>query len=268
MTTFQQYASYYDLLYSDKDYCGEAAFVADLISRHVPAATSILELGCGTGIHALALTRRGYAVAGVDLSHEMVAQARKRLSRATLSARMCASFNQGDIRTVRLTETFDAVISLFHVMSYQITDSDVLATLTTAEQHMKPSGIVVFDYWYAPAVRSDPPTARVKCVEDDVVRITRVARPMMHSNDNVVDVNYDITIENKITGNSQRVCEHHRMRYFSTDELERSLRTIGLKLIASGEWPTAKPAGMSNWSAYLVAARSKGFGHFQPTRAR
>ena len=267
MTTFQQYANYYDLLYNDKDYIGEAAFVADLISMHVPKATSILELGCGTGTHALALARRGYVVAGVDLSHEMVAQARKRLSSAALSLDTRVSFNQGDIRAIRLTETFDAVISLFHVMSYQVTDDDVLATLTTAEQHIKPGGILIFDYWYAPAVRRDPPTIRVKCVEDEMIRVSRVAQPSMHSNVNVVDVRYDITIENKITGNRELVCEHHRMRYFSTDELEQPLKKVGLKPIQIGEWPNMKPAGMSNWSVYLVAARLDSGSYYKPTRA-
>ncbi|PWT73775.1 MAG: SAM-dependent methyltransferase, partial [Chloroflexi bacterium] len=61
----------------------------------------------------------------------------------------------------------------------------------------------------------------------------------MHTAEHVVDVHYDMTIENKITGNYERVSEYHRMRYFTTDELDRSLRKVGLKLIQSEEWPNA-----------------------------
>jgi len=47
---FALYARYYDLLYADKDYAGEAAYVAGLIRQRLPGATRILELGSGTGI--------------------------------------------------------------------------------------------------------------------------------------------------------------------------------------------------------------------------
>ena len=49
---FDTYARYYDLLYRDKDYAGEAAYVASHIRQHAPEAARILELGCGTGAHA------------------------------------------------------------------------------------------------------------------------------------------------------------------------------------------------------------------------
>lgn len=264
MTTFERYANYYDLLYNDKDYEGEATFVADLVSRHIPNATSILELGCGTGKHALAFARRGYNVAGVDLSHEMTTQARRRLSNAILPVNIHVSFEEGDIRTLRLNKTYDVVISLFHVMSYQVTDDDVLAALVTAEQHLKPGGIVIFDYWCSSAVRRHPPTMRVKSVEDDVIRVKRVARPSMHSDDNVVDVRYYITVENKVNKSTERVFERHRMRHFSEDEFKRSFRKVGLRPLQSGKWPTVKHHGMSNWSAYLVAARHESVRHSVP----
>jgi SAM-dependent methyltransferase len=256
VTTFERYACYYDLLYNDKDYESEATFVAELISHHAPNGRSILELGCGTGVHALALARRGYSVAGVDMSHEMTAQARLKLSNAILPVGIHVSFQEGDIRTIRLNETYDAVISLFHVMSYQVTDADVLTALATVERHMKPGGIVIFDYWYSPAVRKDPPTIRVKSAEDDAVHVRRVARPSMQLGGNLVDVHYDITIESKISRSTHQISEHHRMRHFSEDELKRSLRTVGLRPIQSGKWPTAKPGSTSTWSAYLVAARA------------
>ena len=68
MSTFELYAAYYDLLYEDKRYDEEAQFVARLLREQAPHARSILELGCGTGKHALALARQGFSLTGVDLS--------------------------------------------------------------------------------------------------------------------------------------------------------------------------------------------------------
>ena len=73
MSVFDGYARYYDLLYRDKDYAAEARHVHDIIQRHSPGAHSILELGCGTGAHAIHLATMGYAIHGVDRSHEMLA---------------------------------------------------------------------------------------------------------------------------------------------------------------------------------------------------
>ena len=97
MSVFNEYARYYDLLYRDKDYAAEAAYVASNIRRHSPRATRILELGCGTGVHAEQLARLGFIVHGIDLSETMLAraQARKTALPAELAERL--SFQHGRI---------------------------------------------------------------------------------------------------------------------------------------------------------------------------
>ena len=76
MKAFGNYSRYYNLLYKDKDYKGEAGFIHDLIQKYSPGAKSILDLGCGTGRHDLLLAEKGYAITGVDMSEEMLLIAR------------------------------------------------------------------------------------------------------------------------------------------------------------------------------------------------
>ena len=69
------YSCYYNLLYKDKDYAGEAEYIHRLVNAHHPHAKTLLDLGCGTGKPALLLAQAGYRVTGVDRSEEMLAAA-------------------------------------------------------------------------------------------------------------------------------------------------------------------------------------------------
>ena len=66
------YARHYDLLYADKDYAAEAAYIRDLLKRWTPGGTRLLELGSGTGRHANLLAGMGYSVHGVERSAAML----------------------------------------------------------------------------------------------------------------------------------------------------------------------------------------------------
>ena len=138
---FDHYAHYYDLLYRDKDYAGEAKYDASHILKHNKNAKTILDLGCGTGAHAEQLARLGFSVVGVDLSPVMLsrAEARKAVLPTEIAERLV--FIQGDVRNVRIGKQFDAVISLFHVMSYQTSNADLENAYATAAAHLNPGGV-------------------------------------------------------------------------------------------------------------------------------
>ena len=147
-TVFSDYARYYDLLYRDKDYAAEAEYVAGLIRKFHPSAQSILELGSGTGMHAIHLAKQGYEVTGVDLSPGMVNIARSNVEATPQPSTLNLQpiFLEEDIREVRLNKRFDAVIALFHVISYQTTNEDVTAAFETARHHLNPGAIFIFGY--------------------------------------------------------------------------------------------------------------------------
>lgn len=137
MTVFNKYARYYDLLYRDKDYAEEANFIRSLVQKHAPNASSILELGCGTGKHAEMLSKMGYEILGIDMSRDMLEAASRRLGDLEEKQAARLSFDCGDIRTYRTERCFDAVLSLFHVMSYQTANKDLQDVFETAKVHLK-----------------------------------------------------------------------------------------------------------------------------------
>jgi SAM-dependent methyltransferase len=252
MSVFGEYSRYYNLLYKDKDYAGEADYVHGLIAKYHPAAKSILDLGCGTGRHDALLVKNGYTVTGVDQSEEMLAVARAQCSSLSVQP-SSLNFVQGDIRTIRLGKSFDVVISLFHVMSYQVGNKDLQAAFANAREHLKPGGIFIFDCWYGPAVLTDRPVVRVKNLEDEIIAITRIAEPLMHPNENVVDVNYHVFIKEKAGKQVNELQETHRMRYLFKPEIERFLAETGMNIVENIEWMTGKKPGFDTWGVCFIA---------------
>jgi|APLak6261681729_1056142.scaffolds.fasta_scaffold01660_2 SAM-dependent methyltransferase len=256
---FDAYARYYDLLYADKDYAGEAAYVLDLAREYLqpPAATKplqILELGCGTGAHAEHFIATGCTVHGVDRSREMVARASDRLR-----GNAAASFGNGDATTIDLGRQFDLVVALFHVLSYQTEDAAVAAFFHTAAVHLRPGGVAVFDFWHGPGVDADPPATRVRRLSDTSLNVVRIAEPTQHPETNVIDVGY--TLFFNVAGADAWRCteETHRMRYFFLPELTRLQERAGLESVCYHPWmePAGEP-GPSNWYAVLVGRKPLG----------
>lgn len=248
------YAQCYDLLYADKDYKGEADYIHFLLNEFANDTKTILNLGCGTGNHDFLLAEKGYNIHGVDVSENMVVQANERVKK--LGVNETLSFSVGDIRKVRLRKTFNAAISLFHVMSYQTSNDDLQNVFLTAKEHLKSGGVFVFDCWYGPGVLTDPPTVRVKRLENDTIKLSRIAEPVHHVQQNIIDVNYELQITSKITNEQEVLHETHRMRYLFDTEIEWLSEKYSFKKIAAYQWLTQNQPGTNTWNAVYVCKLS------------
>src|SRR5947199_6085007 len=104
-----EYADAYDVLYQDKDYLEESQLIDRLFQTYGngPVRT-VLDLGCGAGIHGLWLAQRGYEVVGVDRSAGMLECAGERAVRRKIDGK--GDFYQESIRSFEVEECFDASI--------------------------------------------------------------------------------------------------------------------------------------------------------------
>lgn len=256
MPVFQDYARYYNLLYRDKDYAGETAFVLDALNSHGCAPQTLLDLGCGTGRHAMEMAKRGVRATGVDSSETMLAlgaESLRGLAPEALSA-PAPELLPGDARTVRLGKKFDAVVSLFHVMSYQNTEEDALAELVTAKEHLEPGGLFLFDFWHGPGVLRDLPERRERVLEDGGTRVRRLATPDLRLDDNVVVVNYAVDICDLKSGRTVELREAHSMRYWFLPELRHLAKRAGLRVVDAGGWPAMRPPRLDDWNAWMIVS--------------
>jgi SAM-dependent methyltransferase len=246
---FNNYAKYYNLLYRDKDYKSEAAYVDGLIKRFSEkTGKTILDIGCGTGIHAALMSNYGYKLTGIDLSEEMIAIARSK-------AIENAQFQVGNATDFELDKKFDIVTSLFHVLSYQTTNDNVRSMIKNAAMHLSEKGLFIFDFWYGPAVLNFKPSVRIKRLQDEEIKVTRLAEPVLKPNENIVEVNYELIITSKAKNETEVVEEVHPMRYFFKPEIELLLAEGNMDVLYFNEWLTDQAASESTWGVCCVAQK-------------
>jgi SAM-dependent methyltransferase len=244
---FDAYAAYYDLLYRDKDYTSEATYLHELIASHVPAATSVLDLGCGTGKHAQEFVKLGYQLTGVDQSARMIELAHE------LNPSDSSKFEVGDVRTFRSSKKFEVVLSLFHVMSYQATDTDLQSAFATAAANLQPGGIFMFDCWFAPGVLSDAPTVVRKQMQNENILVERTATPTHDEKNRTINVHFDVAVTEIGTGAKHQLQEDHLMRYLNKEEVEELGTKSGFEMIASHPWMSVEELGDKKcWYALFV----------------
>lgn len=244
---FNSYSGYYDLLYRDKDYAAEVDYIAGLLRRFSVTGPELLEFGSGTGRHGRLLAERGFRVTGIERSAEMVAH-----SQSTPGF----TCHQGDICTVQLGRTFDAVLSLFHVVSYQTSNAAVQSVFARAAEHLQPGGLFLFDVWYSPAVSAQRPDVRVKRLAADELEVTRLAEPVLYPNENRVDVHYTIFARDTYSGAVETFTETHPMRHFSLPELDLLAARAGFDRLCAEAFLTGEPASEETWGVCLVLRKN------------
>jgi SAM-dependent methyltransferase len=249
---FKLYSSYYDLLYDDKDYKSESAYVDQHIRNLLPEAREILELGSGTGNHAAFLSGFGYVITGIERSTEMLAIA---------NAKHIAGFDahNADITTFRLDKKYDAAISLFHSFCYITSNQDLITAFRNISQHLKPGGVLAFDFWYAPAVLHHLPVSKTKIRQNDLLEITRRGETTMFIDKNIAEVNYEIGVRDKRTSSYRVITEKHPMRYFSIPEIDLLARQAGFEMVEFEEFLTNQPPTLESWSIFVVLKKTGSF---------
>ena len=256
MKVFDAYSEYYDLLYNDKNYAAEVDYINSLIQQYANNTNTILELGCGTGLHACLLAKLGYNIHGIDRSKTMLDKAIKRkegLDKVTIEK---ISFASGDICHYKNNKTYDTIISLFHVMSYMETNDHLVQAIQTAKVHLNPEGLFIFDCWHGPAVLNDRPVSRTKVFENADMYVKRVSIPKMHPEKNTVDVHFDILMHNKNTNEEIHLQESHKMRYLFQDEIHKLLQSANFSLLHTEEWLTKHALSESTWNACYICKKN------------
>jgi SAM-dependent methyltransferase len=134
MTGYRRFSGFYDAVMDDP--APRAKQVIDWVSRYLPHASSLLELGCGTGSILARLTSIP-SLTGLDLSPEMLAVAREKVPGARLI--------EDDMKTFSMEERFDVVICVFDTLNHLLAFGDWQAMFDVVHDHLTEAGLFIFD---------------------------------------------------------------------------------------------------------------------------
>lgn len=131
---YEDLAVWWPLISPPEEYEEEAAFIATLLASPPVSGREVLELGSGGGHNAMHL-KGTFTMTLVDLSEKML-EVSRRLNPE-------CEHHRGDMRTVRLGRSFDAVF-VHDAVDYMATEADLRLAIETAFGHCRPGGIAVF----------------------------------------------------------------------------------------------------------------------------
>lgn len=136
---FENYSKKYDEESFVQGTQGECDFIEEESGHN--KSIKILDIGCGTGRHAIELSERGYSVKGIDLSQAQINRAIEKSKEKRLSI----DFSVADARSLEFEAEFDLVIMICEGgFSLMETDEMNYQILNNASKALKSKGKFIF----------------------------------------------------------------------------------------------------------------------------
>lgn len=219
--SYQTFAAFYDEVMDDGYYDKWLAYTLDEIGKD---NRTVLELACGTGKLAVALSKSGHTVTGLDLSDNMLSLAYNR----SLEEGEHIQFLQGDMRELSETGLFDAVTCFSDSLCYMKDEKEVLDVFKGVHDALKKGGTFLFDVHSLYKVQTVFPGYQYHDVLNEGAFLWSSFK-----GDTEGSIEHDLTffIYEKQTGQYARYDETHKERTYSIDTYKALLTKAGFRHI-------------------------------------
>lgn len=253
---FDAYAAFYDLLYKDKNYKGEAEYISKLINRFLKkdkAETSVLDLACGTGKHLFELASEGYgSLSGSDISSSMIEIARKN---ATAKGKNVTFYNHSFQESDKISSRFDIVLSMFSAFNYLTTYADQSKTLNNISTLLNHGGLFIFDYWNGCAVTEMYSPVKVLRKSEGSAEILRISETKLNLIEQSATVKFNCNYfqDNKRMADFQ---ETHHLHYYYFSEMRNLLESHQFDILYIAPFMQLdKDLSPDEWNISIVARK-------------
>jgi SAM-dependent methyltransferase len=140
MKLYNELASVYEAIYPKLfNYEKEFQYYHQKLQEF--SCLNVIEIGCGPGFLAKEFVNYYYTYLGVDISEDMLELAHKRVP--------TGNFIKGDMRNLRIHQTFDAVLITGKTFDHLLTNADIFSCLESINRLLRPQGLLLFDCFNA-----------------------------------------------------------------------------------------------------------------------
>lgn len=218
---YKNLSSYYDKIYSKKDYSGESMFIKKMIKKHCTSeGFELLDLGCGTGNHMQHL-KDDFKVTGFDLNKGMLDIARKRYTDVELI--------EGDMRSFDLRKKFDAIIWMFTLVNYNSNKEELTDCIKNISSHLKKGGVLIFDVGLSEVSKVRHGKLFFETYEDEHEQVVRFSQWL---SDPIEKDKFHAKFIFMMKSEGKPVdfeLDHHELGLFTTPYLKKVLLEHGIK---------------------------------------
>ena len=214
---YRDFARYYDLLYSFKDYEKESRKVIMLIKKYKKSdGNELLEVACGTGKH-LESFRKHFKSMGIDMNKGILDVARQRLKDV--------DFKKANMVDMNLGKQFDVITCLFSSIGYVKTYKNLQKTLDSFSSHLKPGGVVIIEPWFTKE-SYNVDTPHMATYDSPEIKIARLNVSSANGNISIMEMHYLVAEKGKeVTYFKDR----HELGMFGIDKTLEFMKQSGLR---------------------------------------
>jgi SAM-dependent methyltransferase len=133
----------YEKIYGIRDEVTQAEVRFLINETSLPSQSDVLDLGCGTGRHAIRLAELGYNVTGLDISPVFLKIAAEKADKVGLSI----NWVQQDMRKVPFENSFDLIFTMFGAWGFFEEDGENYAVFKRIHQALKTGGHFILDFF-------------------------------------------------------------------------------------------------------------------------
>ncbi len=255
---FSDYASFYDILYQDKDYTKESIYVSQLIEKFNSKPKdklNIIDLACGTGKHAIELFKMGFNIDGSDISKEMISVAQKECCVKNIDIKF---FNESFQTSGNIKKKYDVILSMFSSINYLTEYNDFSSALKNISYLLTDDGIFIFDFWNGDAVVDLYSPIKVKRMKKDNREILRISETSIDRVSQIakVDFNFIMMESGRILKDFKEI---HSIRYYFLQEMNDLLCGNGFNVIFRCPFmKITDNISSSEWNITYVAKKKRG----------
>ena len=159
---------YYELFFLPKSKIQrDIEYLLSIIGNNKGGNQALLDVGCGTGLHAYSFSSSFERVYAIDISNDMIDYARTNHVADNVDYE-CLDI----VKQVANCEEVDVAVSLAHVIGYQLENESVESFIKHVHHSLKKDGLFVFSFYNMAAVYQGHLAPRTVTIDKDDIRLT------------------------------------------------------------------------------------------------